>query len=363
MKRLVILLLACVGLLGGTLARASHSYASAVDVENTYLAPTADQDAVATTAFSSGVSTIYFHFRVVTSGADTGVINIHAGGLGGGVVSSASIDFSTFPGPQYSTLNGPFPDGGYCADLLIDGAQYTNNMPIAFTVGAGSPPVCDTSVATDTPTVTNTPIPGATATPTFTPIPTNTAVATNTSIAFASATPTGTLTPTSTLVAGASPTPTRTFTPTPTGTAGPSPTPTNTFVFQPPPPPGSGATATPTPTSTPTSTPTATPTDTPTPTATSAPKHMLLLGPASMRVGRSQTIQIHVTGTHGHIVRGAVLKLNGRRVGMHKIRYFTTGKHGIATFHKLWPPKAGIITVTATKSGYADLTLEIEVKK
>jgi protocatechuate 3,4-dioxygenase beta subunit len=77
--------------------------------------------------------------------------------------------------------------------------------------------------------------------------------------------------------------------------------------------------------------------------------------------GVTTTMQIATTGTRGHPVKGVSVYFDARGVGLNRIRHFTTGKHGIATFHGIHPNHPGPILISATKPGYrpAHLTLSI----
>jgi len=96
-------------------------------------------------ALPSGLRTIYFDYTVAAPySSDTGQIVVYANGTKGAPVAEATLIFD-LSAALYATLQpqtGTFPDGGYCAVLVVDGQPDTDGdrMPIGWTIGKGTLP-------------------------------------------------------------------------------------------------------------------------------------------------------------------------------------------------------------------------------
>jgi hypothetical protein len=97
-------------------------------------------------------------------------------------------------------------------------------------------------------------------------------------------------------------------------------------------------------------------------TAISEPPHRfaLTIG-AALRARHSSTLVVTVRGTHGRIVVGATVTLDGHKVGIKKMLTGTTNRHGIVTFKHVRPTKKGTISISASKAGWATATIGISV--
>lgn len=350
------------------------THASTVLIGSTCLARSAGANQCSPSSsvktFAAGTSTVYFDYHVSTpSSTDSASVSVYSGGISGTPIATSGLPVGTagsfFVGLT-PTSGGAYPNGAYCAVLSVNGVADTggHNGPFGFVVGSGfTVPSCSSSSspATNTPTATSTSTP--TATPTSTPTATNTPTATSTPTATNTPVTTGTTAGTSTATSTATATATATVAPTATSTsvpvqiATPTATRTGTGGILPPPPPFNPPSAT----STPTSTPTATPTDTPTATSTATP--VPTATKAAKQSGRalfvhvkyrtaSGTLRVTVVDRGAHPVARVTVIVHGEDTGMSHPLKGKTGRHGVATFHHLWPPHAGQLYITVKKSGY-----------
>lgn len=319
---LLVALLAAVFL--PELRGATVGHADSVVVTDTYTSTVAGAAQVPVSHFPSGTQIVYFDYTVATpSASDVGIVNVDIGNTTGPFLAAAPLDFRT-AGSKYvalSTPSGIFPDGGYCVILKVNGVPQSiaNNVPYAFTVGV----VPYAFTCPNPPPDVSTPTATATVPP--------------------SATPTG---------APATPTATR-----PPPTASPTSTSPNTSTPTP--------TATPTPTSPPAPKATATPRPTPTPAPTQPIEESLhnfvVAITSGLRPRHFGTLRLYVHGTHGRPVSGTRIVVDARRLGMARLRQGNTNAYGIVTFANLWPPHGGVLAITASKPGYASVTVELSV--
>ena len=136
--------------------------------------------------------------------------------------------------------------------------------------------------------------------------------------------------------------PTPTFTPTPTATPTPIP-----------------------PTATATATATATPTSTltPTPTATPPPPALAIDAGNPLHVGHTVTMRVWVRNKETKSpVEGAEVTLNGRSVGIGRIRHAPTDGRGAAVFRRVRPSRTGVLHVSAAKKGFRASTARVQVR-
>ncbi len=312
-RRVVILLMLTAAMLP-VLWSASFGHAAPVVVSNAYVTSAVGPAQVPETRFPSGTQIVYFDYTVnAASSTDAGEVDILIGGTTSPYVATAPLDFRT-AGNRYVPVTPPggtFPDGAYCANLKNDGVPQTipNSIPAAFTVG-------QVSYSFTCPT----PAPFVTVTTTITP----TAAAATATATFAPPTLTSTTVPT--VVP-----PTATNIPTSTST------------------------------STPTSVPTSTPLPAPTQVIEEALRHFIIAINSSVHVRRYGTLRLYMHGTGGRSVSGVRVLIDGRRLGMRRLRSGSTNAYGFVTFAYLWPPHAGPLVMTARKAGYATVTVEIVV--
>jgi hypothetical protein len=322
----------------GALAFTSIGRASALALADEHLAQTPGSEQPATQQFPTGTTAVYFDYLVQTpSSSDTASVAVYT--QSGSQVVSSVLGTPGVNLPIYATLQGTYPDGQYCAAVVIDD---TVTQTIPFAVGNASPAATCSIPAADT-TVTATGVPTSTVTGTpATPLPTSTGTITPTVTGTITATATGTLTavPTSTPLA--------------TSTPGIAPPP-------PPPPPG-GATNTPVPTNTAIPTPTPIP-PTATPVPTPGPKHFVVKLKGKPAVGKTVNFGVHVQGTHGKALSSVTVKVFAKSVGINKTLTGHTGKHGTATFHKVHATKAGTVVIKAMKTDWATVTTRLKLKK
>ncbi|GAC1509872.1 MAG: hypothetical protein NVS2B16_09140 [Chloroflexota bacterium] len=312
-------------------------HADSVVLTDTYTSTTPGPSQVPIVHFPSGTTVVYFDYTVATpSSSDVGEVDVNIGSTTGPYITAAPLDLKT-AGAKFvpiTTTSRVYPDGAYCAILKINGVPQTiaNGVPYAFTVGDVTYPFTCPNPPPDsgTPTVT----PTSTATPTRTPSPTSTS---------APVTPT-TPTPAPTSTKPAAPPPP--VSP-PTSTA----TPTNTAV----------PTNTVTPTATPTDIPTSTPLPPPTQVVEESLRHFVIAISSSLHPRRFGTVRLYTHGTIGRPVSGVRIAIDPRRLGMARARRGNTNAYGIVTFAYLWPPHGGMLTIAASKPGYAPVTVELSV--
>jgi len=116
--------------------------------------------------------------------------------------------------------------------------------------------------------------------------------------------------------------------------------------------------ATPTPTATPIP-PTATSTVTATPTETHHALHVSVKG--HLRAKHANSLRVSVADESGSPVGGAVVRLDGRAVGLPTILKRSTSQQGVATFRNVRPMHPGTATLSVSKSSFPRLTTRLKV--
>jgi len=82
-----------------------------------------------------------------------------------------------------------------------------------------------------------------------------------------------------------------------------------------------------------------------------------------LRAGVFADAHFYTRGTQGRAIGGTIIALDGRRLGMRASIRGKTDRYGYVLFHNLRPIRTGFLKITASKAGYATVTIALDIRR